>query len=360
MGRCLKPEVLQQDCQALVYALDTMDREHVDCVQLDWLYLHTKGPEVKRVSTEIVRSAAEEGLQPYFELARLLEQTRELYTAGHLRVLDLPVNQDACKCFGGCPYEELCELRFEERIASAELLRARGKERGPMADTKMNTDALRARLLKFQGKAAPAPAAAPPPSVATAPVQLELNACTPPTFPGESALLKALGQVASESLTVEPAQVTEVIASISPEPLPSALPEEPTLAPVTIEVKAETPAEKKTRARKTAAPAPAALPEAPAADGFTLCINCAPLRATFTYLAEWLAPVMSALQVSQGVAHYKQCDFGKGPGHLLAMTESALAANPPKGFLVLETCTSEGSDLLSLLTSKASTVIRGI
>lgn len=101
------PDDLLTDPQAVIYSADCMSRYNVDRVKLRWIYYRYTGrPEVRHTDVVLTK----EQIAPIVSLldlrAREVNEMRRKYRSA----LELPVNPDACDRFGGCPYQQRCNL----------------------------------------------------------------------------------------------------------------------------------------------------------------------------------------------------------------------------------------------------------
>lgn len=150
-----KPDTLRTDIQAVLYGVDAMTRAGSNEVDLLWNYLRADpdAPEVKPVTIRLTRADAEPVMERILAIA---DQLQTLVDAG-ATALDLPPNPDACDMFGGCPFQDRCNLTTQERLF-------------PMSDPEQVLADLKAR--KAKGINPPPPPAVvppPPPVVAKAP-----------------------------------------------------------------------------------------------------------------------------------------------------------------------------------------------
>lgn len=110
-----KPDDLRKDFQACLYAAAEMDAHGVDEVELRWIYYITKGKaRSQKVSLVIVRDEVEKTFE------RITELTTEMVAAHNegKKALDLEYNANACFAYGGCAYQEECNLSPQERFKS--------------------------------------------------------------------------------------------------------------------------------------------------------------------------------------------------------------------------------------------------
>jgi hypothetical protein len=98
------------------------------------------------------------------------------------------------------------------------------------------------------------------------------------------------------------------------------------------------------------------LPEI-AADGYTLYIDCHPIRASVTYAHDLIARSAVTVRDDAGVPDIGLIDYGKGPSALAAQLRSDLSDNPVTGALVTTKYTPEGKATLQVLIEGAREVV---
>jgi hypothetical protein len=349
-------ETLASNVQALIYAYDTMLREETTAVGLLWLYLHTKSKAVQPVRARLQLEDTIRSLRPYLALASEMERARARWP---FLVTDLPPPFDlsACSAYGGCPFENRCNLTLEDRIC-ARLT----KGNISMSDNATQTADLLAKLnqLNLAIQALPqasAPSASPPvasvpitpPPVLVAPVvtpppvappSVTPPPVTPPTVPLPAAVLVTPSAVAATTAN----NGSEVPATETPK-------------------KRGRPAGSRNKATPAAAavdtPATTSTPE-PAPTGYTLYVNCLPVGEPVQELAEYIAPIHAEFCAAAQAQHYRFIDYGKGPALFADFLARRIEADPPQSNLVLDIRTQSGSDLYATLAERAHRVVRGV
>jgi hypothetical protein len=160
-----------------------------------------------------------------------------------------------------------------------------------------------------------------------------------------------------------PAQVPQAVSYI-----PAASQDVPVLAlqplaqaPQAVPVSAEpAPATKKPRGRPPKATS-VSEPHINGA-GFTLYVGCAPIGCNVTNALDYVNAAHDQLRQARGITHYREVEFGRGPGELCAALEVLLALcegteNAPSGDVVLGGAQIE-EDTASVWFSKAAKVVR--
>ena len=98
---------------------------------------------------------------------------------------------------------------------------------------------------------------------------------------------------------------------------------------------------------------------APLADGYTLYIDCHPIRASVTYAHDLIAKSATTVRDDAGVPDVGLIDYGKGGPALAAQLRSDLLDTPVTGALVTTKYTPEGKATLQVLIEGAREVIMG-
>ncbi len=137
---------LGKDVQAMLYATAAMYETGAREVDLDWIYMRTKGPrDSKRVHLRVVADQVAE------QFSAINDTALRMYVARKTAKdpLELAPNPDMCGSYGGCPHQADCNLSPSEKVdALAATHRARSKEL-----PSMNTNILLENLRKKKAEA---------------------------------------------------------------------------------------------------------------------------------------------------------------------------------------------------------------
>lgn len=101
----------------------------------------------------------------------------------------------------------------------------------------------------------------------------------------------------------------------------------------------------------------------PAANDFTLFIDCRPVRGSHIVveLAQLVRPILDQVCRDFGTSDVRLIEYGRGAGALSAALRTSLLANPLRGVaIVLMTRTWEGQQCLFLLSELAREIIQGL
>ncbi len=412
-------EDLVWDVQANVYAHELMTRRRVLIADLVWVYYQTKGAKAaRRTHLRITASQAAhkfrliEGVGR--EMASYLDAARafaaEVEGPPDLRafVQSMPANPSACRSYGGCPYESVCQLTYQESV------KASMSESSFLDSLKKRAEAEDAgtppAVMGMSDKDVPAPSGlpawllAPPSSVPT----------PPPSFvmPSPAAVVSINPIESTIPRPTLPPSPTAPLAQLPPELVPSptlpAVDTSPTPTPeaekrkggrpkgsrnkataTTVVVNVSGPVDGAALVAQMAANAnPAARIDAPAGpippvhqdstnddrhpgdtfpdDGFTLYVDCFPCCA-YAPAEDFIARAKQVIASqdwpdgkggTQRVADYRFLPFGQGAGALAGAVLAEVLKNPP-AHLVLSTRTPEGAVVANDLIARAAFVVRG-
>ena len=125
---------------------------------------------------------------------------------------------------------------------------------------------------------------------------------------------------------------------------------------------AEEKTEKKKRGRPPKAAKEAAEPSPAQTLGFTLYINCHPIKSPTPALdaRTILTPITIGVATEHGVADYRMIEYGQGPAHLADARRKHLTANPITGVsITVDAKTDEGRHVVGVLQDFATTIVRG-
>lgn len=108
-------ENLPDNVQAAIYGAEAMIRYGTDRARLRWVYYRTKKPyKAKAVQIVVTRDQIEKTL---IRIKTLSDEMTVIRQSG-LKALDLPPNAKACSMFGGCAFQDRCNLSAQERMFS--------------------------------------------------------------------------------------------------------------------------------------------------------------------------------------------------------------------------------------------------
>lgn len=327
-------EDLQYDAQAVIYGLDAMARYASDVVDLGWGYLQTEG--AKRASPTTTRLHAEHALKVFDQIERAAEEAANALEKG-LQPVDLPPNPAACRAFGGCPYESLCNLSPAQ------------KARSRMSNSLIAN--LRARVQGAATVVVP-----PTPSVmgcadTDVPAPTEIPAAfLAPINPPESELAPPVHAVEEAAKTEKPKRTRRTKEQIAADEAVLSTGVAAVLEPADVELAHD--------ASKDDKPAtvPLVVVEEEAPKGFTLYVDCIPIGKAAKAASGLIAAAQERIAKELGAADYRLIDFGKGVPAFIAFVDEQVDGSFD---LALDTRTPEGAILLETLSAKASFVVRG-
>jgi hypothetical protein len=333
------PEEILCHSQALIYAVDEFFKNpNDDRLALDWIYYRTTGarkaePRFQIVTKQTVAEMFFEHVDPVAgEITKLHHEVPVGASA-----LDFAPDFRACDAFGGCAFLSICNPTPTQRTQA--IMTQAGLS---LTDKLKAMNAGRPPSPIHPPEFAPAVAVAPPPAPFSLPVPTPQAA--PPALPPAVPYLSAV-----------------------PAPSPVAPPQAPKLGLLR--------PERAKRGRPKKAPAVAApdvVEEGPQAQvreespsvpvGFTLYVGCAPIGCQVTNALEYVNAAHDQLREATGATHYRELEFGKGPGELCKVLEVLLALcegtdNAPHGDVVLGSTQIE-EDTASVWFSKAIKIVR--
>jgi hypothetical protein len=346
------PDEIVCHAQALIYAVDEFHKNpNDDRLSLDWIYYRTTGarkaePRFQIVSRDTVAEMFFEHVDPVAgEITRLHHEVPVGASA-----LDFAPDFRACDAFGGCAFLSICNPTPTQRVQAT------------MTQAGLSlTDKLKAmKAGRPPSPIHPPEAFAPAPVVAPA---AQSGGFIPgPPAPGGFTLPFPTPQSAPQTSPVVP-YLTAVAAFV------------PTSAP------AEQEAPKKRRgrpkkasaleaaseavseaiddiARQMAAAIPATAPEAAPAVGFTLYVGCAPIGSEVVNALEYADVAHEELKRVHGVGHYREMEYGKGPGEICKALQHVFTTyGAPGGDVVLGDTHIE-QDTSAVWFSLAAKVVR--
>lgn len=331
---------LQDDAQSVLYGLDAMARFETPFADLAWIYAQTKG--AKRSKPVVTRLHQAQALKVFRVIEEVAAEASAVLDKG-LQPLDLPPTPEACRAFGGCPYQHLCNLspsqKARSRMSNSVIanLRARVQGTPPPSVTEVPS------VMGCSDKDVPAPAEIPaafltPPGAVNPP---ESSLAAPPIEqapveePKEKRKRRTKAEMLADAQAKDPSGA-DVHAHTTPEPVGD-------IAPA---------------AFVTEFPVPTRIVElvAPPSKGFTLYVDCIPLGRLVKSASGLIAKAQDRMFTELGVADYRLVDFGKGAPPFIAFVDEQVDGTFD---LALDTRTPEGALLLETLSAKASFVVRG-
>lgn len=325
---------LRTDTQATIYAAHRMAQRGLSEVSLKWVYMKTEGRPAARPLEQIVtRKSVEKPLHNIVQIGKLLAEHKERKR----KALDLEPNGSMCKRYGGCPYEDRCNLSPIERIKSV-----------------MSTQSLLEQMQAQNAQnAVPAPAPAQPASPPTV------------TVPQGQSLMQALQaqginppvqQATTPPVQTVPTQIAPGVVVDQPvQPVTTNVPRAPTGGGLAAPV-AQMPAQP--------APPPAEAPKRgrPAKKtGFTLCVNCVPVGTKVVDAMDYVRAAEATVRQELNVLDWAMVEYGKSGGALRTAVVAAIEATPisNSAMVIIDTRIPQGRESLSVFLERAATVIRG-
>ncbi len=177
-------EDLATDVQAIVYAKESLDRWKTDVIHLAWVYYQTKGARKSdRVFLPMLRSQVEPVFAEIDLVAKALVDTFQRAPKAE----SLPPTPSACKKYGGCPYQYICNLSPNQNLEATmtemnnpilAMLKSKATNGAPPA----TEGTYNPRPAWLDAKVDPGPAINPPEST-LAPVETRDTEPAPPPTP---------------------------------------------------------------------------------------------------------------------------------------------------------------------------------
>lgn len=347
--------VLRHDPQAVMYALDAMTLFHTNVADLAWIYVQTQGarrahPVTLRMhdyeAREVFEAIESEVRKMHVVLADAPERDGPRDVAVKFINDVLPPNESACRNFGGCPHQSICNRSQAKKVHARMGLLSK-----PAASTSV-------------AATAPATTATTAPSSPPAP---NVMGCSDRDVPAATQIPAALlaDPKGDEPVDINPPEqhipVTRTDA-----------PKDSAPAPVSTTTEERPKRHRRTKAEMEAAraadasaaqptlPGVAVPPECmPARDGWTLFVDCMPTKGAdrVSYAADVMYLAHEKVEEIAGVPDYRLIDFGKGAAHFVAAFADVFDGSRD---LVLDTRTPEGAVLLESLSARAAFVVRGL
>ncbi len=341
-------EELEYDPQSTLYGLDAMARYRTVVVDLGWLYYQTQGG--KRVHPVMLRAELAHTLRVFGAIeaeAEKMAEKRTAFASSSQQATPIAfvkenfkANPAACRSFGGCPYEHICNLSPTQRMRSRVSM-------GIIDDLKS----------RVQGTSVPmvTMAEAPPKPMTQEPLFGD-----PTQLPAPTEIPAAF-----RSTGINPPE-----SQLPPPPLVPAEKPEPQTAEG--ETKPKTtrgrPAGSKNKVKEEPAAAPSTAAEPAAAPVFSpklqealdksmhLYVDCLPDGASFvTYADVLVAKANDKIVAGGAVAHYKFLKFGEAAGALAIALGEVLDDEKPGAVFVNAT-----SEALPILTARATVITRSV
>lgn len=335
---------LPYDAQALIYAGAMMYLYNQSAVDLQWLYLPTKGKgKAYPVQARLTKEHVEAQLKVLDSAALAIVKSRS--------ILDVELTQPngkACGKYGGCVYASRCSYikanPLAMQISQAEIQtepveKFLTNQKDPIIMSGIDPNVL-ARIQQITGQpvaTVPPQAPAPQAPVQAPPMQLPLSA--------EAANNPALAAVLAR-LQGQPTAAAQPLPTPVQQPLPEVLiaPMQATAYPV----------------QQPAPSAPAPMPSNGATKGkYTLYIGCVPVGPDEEYyLADMIieSAARSAAQAN-GKSHYREIDYGKSQAALCYQLE-LLLRNWEKPLVSLGS--REDSDAIHTLRACAARIVQAV
>lgn len=398
-------EQLGQDPQCSIYALKQMVELSQDACDTRWVYCLTEG---RREALPVDKSwTFDEALSVVTGWLPVAKTLRDTYKA-QIKAVDLAFNASQCSAYGGCYYQDRCNISARDRMKAMFVQDRLSKQKKEERREMMATLTLKQKMaqdLANKGKSVPAtggvvavqkaaptntpPATvtstktSPPPTPAGKKPSLSeisrslkegklLNGQETPVAAGEKVLAKGINppdaspdpRQAEEVVVVAPEVAEEVVAKVE-----AAVEEVKAIAEA---VKPE----KKTKAKKakddeTITPSSGnvfqdlGLPNSEelqrnAGFGFTLLIDALPEKGpNVRRVEELIAPERNELEDKAKVASYLLIDFNKGPAMLAAAIKDSLKRKKPFGVFVADSRAVDAA-VLNVLAEFADNIVRGV
>lgn len=168
----LTAETMHEDVQVSSYGYEAMLRTNAREVDAQWTYGHRNGkkslPVVRAGDNPITYEQIKPRLEKSIETVRTM---RDIFESD-VTAIEVPYNALGCDAYGGCPYEDLCNLTAHERFRSL------------MAQEKQEKSFLnKLRNKKKQNGAAEAAAPTPPTEEPKTEVPASKGTVNPPSAP---------------------------------------------------------------------------------------------------------------------------------------------------------------------------------
>ena len=159
----MNPDQLRRDIQAVIYASYFMALAGVPAVLGRWVYYRTRRtPSSKCVDWDITREEA----APIMTRVRAVGHEMVIWKAKTQSALDVPFDAGGCRAYGGCFYEDHCNLTSRERLVSLMAQQSLKDKMAARAAAQQNTTTTTAPAPAVnppESTQAPAPTPAPPP-----------------------------------------------------------------------------------------------------------------------------------------------------------------------------------------------------
>ena len=380
----LRPEDLDRDIQANIYARAAMYLTHSEEANARWVYYRTRGAPKSHLVERKLRLPQ---VQQFFDevIDPLAEQILDVWEK-RPDVKDLEPNFRACNDYGGCPYREQCAPDAKGRFLAMVAHSGLAAKMKAQAEANKNKDK--------------APTAEPEPDVAASPINPpqtasggslkdRLKNLTKAAAPAQPAAQPAKA-TKNEAPTKPPVQVDDVwkhtaagaeatVIKITGDAVFMTLPDGSSVeSTVGIMQSASsgyvfvrrggTSGASTSPAPTKAAPAPAKAEKSPSkaektvlSSGFVLLAGCFPIQGPpVTAASEIIAKARATVEAEAGVVDYRLVDFNRGAAMLAAALRIQLADEPPDGLVYLDIRTDEGRHAYEPFREAASIVIRSL
>lgn len=317
----MKEEDLYDDVQCTIYSVYRLESTGAEYIRCRWIYYSTGKPKAKKV--QVMRSLTDTA-KPWQSILDSVTEMKAIRDSG-CEVSEVKYQVDACEKYGGCPFNKNCGLTPMQKMRSMTAMLS-----------------LKERMEQRKAAAPAAPAVEAAPAVPVAPA-----AVNPPE--GMSALERLKAKKANPAPAAAPAVAVPVAPAVAvPRPLNTLQPVAQVAAPAAPAV--------------AATPAPAvAVPDATVMQklGYTLYIDCSPNEETLSY-TDVAGPALDAVQEAYG-CHYRLIEklFGGNAAVLQQALQAHLVEAPPVGDIAVSLSSPEVRDVIEVLISGASRVVRG-
>lgn len=358
---------LEFDVQSTLYSYDAMARWQMPVADLRWIYMQTKGTRKSHVVP--VRLTSAHAAKNFDAIERVAESMAKALDTKK-RPLDLAPNPNACRNFGGCPYQHFCTDLTSSQKATAKMsgsliasLRQRVQGQAPAIEEKKEAPSVEEKEAPVMGvsdRDVPVPTEIPK-------VFTEAPKNDTPINPPESALLPPTVTPAAETKAEDKPKRTRGRRA-QPDPVGADVHAHTTPAPEPTTGRSFPSGTENVPAERIETPSqvsPKVIGDAPTTrDGFTLYVDCIPVGRQVKTLASYIEKAQEKIftegprnRDGQAVGDYRLVGFGEGAPAFIGYVVEQLDG---KTDLLLDTSTPEGSVLLAPLMARASFVVRGL
>jgi len=353
--------------QSLIYAVDEFHKNPDDQrIALDWVYYKTTGsrkaePRFQIVAKEVVAEMFFEHVDPVAGHITMLHNSTPQGTSA----LEFAPDFRACDAFGGCPYLSICNPTPTQKVQA----------HMTQAATSLGDKLKALKAGRAQSPIHPPEHFAPPGTVQPPqqpsqgvgfqpPPQMPPGPQMQPAWPGQPAPVAPPPQGFA---LPTPDGAPQGQAPLFPMPAidaqaaqPPPVPYQP--PPVTQAAPPPEPVAPAEAPKKRGRPKGATSAVAEQKSGIVLYVGCAPIGSQVTYALEYINQAHDNLRGMMPISHYRELEFGKGPGELCKALENLLGVCEveglfPQGDVVLGSTQIE-EDTASVWFSKAAKIVR--